>query len=112
MAQDYGTTSGFSVQMEGPFGSVTSTSKVTQVSLPASGWKNADSPYTQTVDVPGIISGSRVDILANHEQIHYLYENGIALFAENDGGTVTFYAIGHKPNTDLVMQATITEVRE
>ena len=34
----------------------------------------------------------------------------MAFTAENDGGTVTLWAIGDKPSEDLTFQATLTEV--
>ena len=42
MVNDYGTSSSYEVQMEGPFGSVGSSGKITQISLPAANWKNAE----------------------------------------------------------------------
>ena len=38
------------------------------------------------------------------------YKEDIALMAENNAGTVTFYALGGKPSTDYTMQVLLTEV--
>ena len=54
MALDYGAGTGFTVRMEGPFGSVGSSGKITQITLPAENWKNGESPFFQTVEVAGI----------------------------------------------------------
>ena len=38
------------------------------------------------------------------------YEKDITFVTENDGGVVTVYAIGQKPQNDYTIQVTITEV--
>ena len=42
MANNYGNSTGYTVNMAGPFGSVGSSGKIGQISLPAAGWKNAE----------------------------------------------------------------------
>ena len=54
MVNDYGVSNGFAVQLAGPFGSVGSSGKITQISLPAANWKNGESPFFQAVEIdPG-----------------------------------------------------------
>ena len=110
MALEYGTGTGFTVQMEGPFGSVGSSGKITQITLPAENWKNAESPFFQTVEVAGISESSKIDIQPNKEQVAQFCVDGTMLHIENDGGIATAYAIGTKPGEDLKLQVTLTEV--
>lgn len=110
MVQDYGTSNGYTVNLAGPFGSVGSSAKITQITLPAANWKNAESPFFQSVDVAGISEASKVDIQPTKEQLAKLCDEGTMLHIENDNGITTAYAIGTKPSEDLVLQATLTEV--
>lgn len=110
MANNYGATNSYTVQMAGPFGSVGSSGKIGQISLPAAGWKNAVSPFFQVVEVPGISESSMVEIQATKEQIQKLCANGTAIHIENDSGIATAWAIGTKPAEDLAFQVTLTEV--
>ena len=110
MAYFYGGASALTVQMEGPFGSIGSSGKITTVTLKTADWKNGESPFFQTVEVAGISESSLLDIQATKEQVAMLCSAGIALHMENDGGTATAYAIGNKPAEDLVLQVTLTEV--
>lgn len=110
MALEYGTGTGFTVRMEGPFGSVGSSGKISTITLPAANWKNAESPFFQTVEVAGISEASKIDIQPNKEQVAAFCVEGTMLHIENDGGIATAYAIGTKPAEDLVLQVTLTEV--
>ena len=110
MANNYGNSTGYTVQMAGPFGSVGSSGKIGQITLKAADWKNAASPYFQRVEVPGISESSKIDIQATKEQIRQLCESGTAIHIENDSGIATAWAIGTKPAEDLVFQVTLTEV--
>ena len=110
MALDYGNGSNFSVQMEGPFGSVGSSGKITTITLPAANWKNAVSPFFQVVEVSGISESSKIDIQPDKEQIAKFCIDGTMLQIENDRGVTTAYAIGTKPDYDLTLQVTLTEV--
>lgn len=110
MALDFGTGNGMTVRLAGPFGSIGSSGKIAQITLPAADWKNAVSPFFQTVEVPGISESSLVEIQATKEQIAKFCTDGTALHIENDGGTATAYAIGTKPDEDLILQVTLTEV--
>ena len=110
MALEYGTGTGFTVRMEGPFGSVGSSGKITQITLPAASWKNGESPFFQVVEVAGISEASRIDIQPSKEQAAQFCVDGTMLHIENDGGITTAYAIGTKPAEDLTLQVTLTEV--
>ena len=110
MAQSYGKTDSYTVTMAGPFGSVGSSGKITTITLPAANWKNAESPFFQSVEIPGISESSMIEIQANKEQVANFCIDGTALYIENDTGVATAYAIGTKPREDLVLQVTIKEV--
>jgi hypothetical protein len=51
-----------------------------------------------------------VDIQLTAEQMQQLHGMNIAFTTENDGGTVTLWAIGDKPWEDMTFLATLTEV--
>ena len=110
MALDYGAGTGFTVRMEGPFGSVGSSGKISTITLPTANWKNAESPFFQTVEVAGISESSKIDIQPNKEQVAQFCVDGTMLHIENDSGIATAYAIGTKPAEDLTLQVTLTEV--
>lgn len=110
MALHYGGTSALTVQLAGPFGSVGGAVKLTEVTLPAANWKGAVSPFSQTVAVEGISTGSRIDLLPSAAQLALLCAGGTALLAGNEAGVVTVYALGTKPTADMTVAATILEV--
>ena len=110
MALQYGSGGGVSVAMAGPFGSVGSPVRLGEISLPAEAWKNGTSPYFQTVSLAGISALSKVDLMPSPQQLEDFRLQELAFTTENDGGTLTVYAIGTKPNLDLTFQVTITEV--
>lgn len=107
MALQFGSGGGLRVTMAGPFGNAAANGRLTQITLPAGLWKGAVSPYAQTVTVEGVSVTSKVDLQPSAEQ---LQGRNLALLAENDGGVVTVYALGDRPESDLVIQATLTEV--
>ena len=110
MALEYGEGGSFSVTMDGPFGNAGSSVKLTDFVAPVANWKGGTSPYFQTVDIAGISVNSKVDIQLSADQLQQLHEKDIAFTTENDGGAVTLWAIGDKPEEDLTFQATLTEV--
>lgn len=110
MAQQYGEGGGITVQMEGPFGSGGASVKLTEVILLASEWKGGESPYFQVVDVEGVSVNSLVNLQPSVEQLEIFHDKDIAFTTENNGGTVTVFAIGDKPANDYTIQATIMEV--
>lgn len=97
------------VMLTGPFaGGGGTAAKITEISLPESGWKNGQSPFYQDVVVDGISVNSIVDLLPSVEQITALHHT--ALTAVNTAGVVKVYAIGDKPGSDITIQAALTEV--
>lgn len=108
--QQYGNAANLTAVLAGPFGSAGTVAKLTQVNLPAAGWKGAISPYFQTVLIDGISANTLVTLQAEGDQIAYLGENGIALSIANDGGVTTAYAVGAKPTIDLILQVCLLEV--
>lgn len=82
----------------------------TNITLPASAWMGADSPYSQVVRIVGATANSKVDLLPTVEQLEIFKEKDLTFVTENDGGEITVYAVGDKPQNDYVIQATITEV--
>ena len=84
---------------------------VKQISLPAASWMGAESPYTQTVTISGITANSKVDIQMDATSLGVLIDSGTsAIWMENNNGTITAKCIGDKPNADMTVQVTITEV--
>ena len=87
-------------------------SKISAVSLPASGWTEATNIYSQVVSVTGATVNSKVDLYPTPEQLVELQSAGIVLVAVNEDGVVTVYALNNKPTADYNMQVTLTEVNE
>lgn len=84
---------------------------VKQISLPAASWMGAENPYTQTVTISGITVNSKVDIQMDATALGVLIDSGTsAIWIENNNGTLTAKALGEKPNANLSVQVTITEV--
>ena len=110
MAQSYGYSDGITVQMAGPFAGGGTAEKTGEITLYAGLWKSAVSPFTQTVTADFVSANSRVELHPAAGDLQKLFENGIALAAENDGGTVTVYAFGTAPDFDLTVQAAAEEV--
>jgi len=84
--------------------------RIATVTLPASGWTGSANPYSQVATVNGVTVNSKLDLQPTAQQIVQLQNEDIALMAENNGGTVTFYALGGKPKVDYTMQVLLTEV--
>lgn len=80
------------------------------VSLPSANWVGSANLYSQVVDIDGVTENSQVDITPSVEQLVIFYEKDLTFVTENDGGVVTVYAIGQKPENDYTIQVTITEV--
>lgn len=109
MALQYGKTANYTAEFAGPFSSmVGSTAKRVIISLPASGWKGAESPFSQSVIVEGISTNSKVDLTADSGQMEKLMQT--IIYIENDDGAATAWAIGQKPTEDFTLNAFITEV--
>ena len=84
--------------------------KKNTLSLPTASWTGSG-PYTQTVTITGITVNSKVDIQMDATAIGVLIDSGTsAIWIENNNGTLTAKALGEKPNANLSVQVTITEV--
>ena len=84
--------------------------KISEVTLTQSAWVGAENLYSQIVNVEGVTANSQVDLTPSVQQLAIFYEKDIAFVTENEGGIVTVYAIGQKPQNDYTIQVTITEV--
>ena len=82
----------------------------TYVTLPADGWRGETSPYSQIVVLPGVTQYTKVDLQPTLAQIDTFYSKSLGFFAINEDCVVTVYAIGDKPDDDLTIQVTMTEV--
>ena len=87
-----------------------STTWVTEITLTSAGWVDNEAYYSQVVNIPGVTVNCQVDLTPSAEQLAVFHDKDLALVAENDGGVVTVYAIGQKPENDYTVQVTITEV--
>ena len=84
--------------------------KKNTLSLPTASWAGSG-PYTQTVTITGITVNSKVDIQMDATALGVLIDSGTsAIWIENNNGTLTAKALGEKPNANLSVQVTITEV--
>ena len=85
--------------------------KKAALSLTAASWAGSASPYTQSVTITGITVNSKVDIQMDATALGVLIDSGTsAIWIENNNGTLTAKALGEKPNANLSVQVTITEV--
>ena len=108
--QEYGAASNLTAVLAGPFAGAGQSCKVARVQLPAEGWKNARSPYFQTVEPEGLSENSMVLLQPDREQIEWLCRTGTAIHIDNEAGVATAYAVGTRPREDLDMQITLLEV--
>lgn len=84
--------------------------RVAYVDLPASAWVGEGTLYSQVVAIAGVTENSQVNLAPSVEQLSIFYEKDITFVTENDGGVVTVYVIGQKPQNDYTIQADIVEV--
>lgn len=87
-----------------------STASIGTVELLAAKWVGSGNLYSQVVSIAGVTENSQVDLTPSVEQLVVFYEKDLTFVTENDGGTVSVYAIGQKPENDYTIQVTITEV--
>ncbi len=87
----------------------TPTAKIGYVELPASGWVGENNLYSQVVAIEGVTERSQVDLTPDVNQLAIFYEKDLTFVTENEGGIVTVYVIGQKPQNDYTIQVTITE---
>jgi hypothetical protein len=85
-------------------------SRITTISLMATGWTGSGTIYSQAVEMSNITANSKVDLLPSPEQLNELLLAEISLTAANSDGAITVFAIGSAPTMDLDLQAMITEV--
>jgi len=88
----------------------TTNARIANVDLLSANWVGTASPYSQVVAIDGVTENSQVDLTPSIEQLVILYEKNLGFVTENEGGIVTVYAIGQKPENDYTIQVTITEV--
>lgn len=86
------------------------TPRIGEVTLLGNGWVGTESPYSQVVTIAGVTAHSQVDLTPSVEQLAVFHDKDLAFVAENNGGVVTVYAVGQKPENDYTIQVTITEV--
>jgi hypothetical protein len=84
--------------------------KLTSITMLANAWTGENSPYSQVVACNGVNENSKLDLQPTPMQIVDLQDAEISLMLTNDQGLITAWAIGDKPQTDLVMSVLITEV--
>ena len=84
--------------------------RMANIVLKASAWVGSGSLYSQVVNVSGITENSQINLTPSVEQLSVFYEKDITFVTENDGGVVTVYVIGQKPQNDYTIQADIVEV--
>lgn len=89
---------------------VAGSARISNITLFASKWVGDKSPYSQVVTVTGVTENSQVDLTPSAEQLAIFHNKDLAFVTENDGGKVTVYAVGQKPENDYTMQATVMEV--
>lgn len=95
------------VQIANPVASPVS---IVDIELLASAWVGSESLYSQVVSIDGITENSQVNLAPSVEQLAIFYDKDITFVTENDGGVVTVYVIGQKPQNDYTIQADIVEV--
>ena len=88
----------------------TPAARMASVVLPASKWVGSGSLYSQVVSIAGITENSQVNLTPSVEQLSIFYDKDITFVTENDGGVVTIYVIGQKPQNDYTIPANIVEV--
>ena len=85
--------------------------RIVNISLPAAKWSGSGTLYSQVVSISSITENSQVNLTPTVEQMSTFYEKDITFVTENDGGVVTVYVIGQKPQNDYTIPANIVEVR-
>lgn len=81
-----------------------------EVTLLAGNWVGEGNLFSQVVTINGVTENSQVNLAPSVEQLAIFYEKDITFVTENDGGVVTVYVIGQKPQNDYTIQADIVEV--
>lgn len=84
--------------------------RIGYITLTASGWSGENHLHSQVVTIDGVTPNTQVDLTPSVEQLVIFYEKDITFVTENEGGVVTVYAIGQRPQNDYTIQVTMTEV--
>jgi len=84
--------------------------RVATITLAANAWSGNAEPYSQPVDVATATPSSKIDLQPTAQQIVSLQNAETSLMVENNGGSLTCYAIGNKPTVNYTMQVLIQEV--
>ena len=84
--------------------------RINEVTLLASAWIGSENLFSQVVSLNGVTKNSQIDLTPSVEQLAIFHEKDLTFVTENEGGVVTVYAIGQKPQNDYTIQVTITEV--
>ena len=84
--------------------------KLTTITMSASGWQGTSQPYSQVVTCNGVNVNSILDLQPTAAQVVALQDAEITLMISNNNGVVTAYALGYKPTVDYTMDVRITEV--
>lgn len=84
--------------------------KIDEVTLYANKWIGENNFYSQVVSIDSVTEHSQVDLTPDAQQLFVFYEKDLTFVTENDGGVVTVYVIGQKPQNNYTIQVTITEV--
>lgn len=79
------------------------------VTLPVASW-TGEGPYTQTATVPSVTATSQINITPDATLLQAAMDQGFSLVFGNNGGTITAYAVGAKPTTELSVPVVIQEV--
>ncbi len=88
---------------------VTTPVPVVNITLAASAWVGEGKRYSQVVLIAGVTENSQINLTPSLEQIDIFYEKDITFLTENDGGVVTVYVIGQKPQNDYIIPANIVK---
>lgn len=83
---------------------------VVSITLSASAWVGDGNLYSQVVSIAGVTENSQINLTPSVEQLAIFYEKDITFITENDGGVVTVYVIGQKPQNDYTIPVSIVEV--
>lgn len=84
--------------------------RISTITLNANAWTGTSEPYKQVVAINTVTSATKIDLQPTAQQIVSLQNAEISLMIENNGGTVTCYAIGNKPTVGYTMQVLLQEV--
>ena len=71
-----------------------------------------DGPYYQVAEITGatITEASKIDLQPDNTVFQQLIsDNVVALWAQNDDGVCTIYALGAHPTTQLTIQCSVTD---